>query len=119
MRNLKSALLLILALCITLSFTNCKKCKKEGPRARIINNGSQKASVQIKTSGGNTVNMNNVEPGSTSDYSSYAEGDVEFTVSAGNKLTVVSSVKMEKCFEYDIFIDNNNNVTSTATDRNN
>src|SRR3954465_15528669 len=81
---------------------SCKKCKGEDPRARIINNGSQKVNVQIKTSGGNTVNLNNVLSGSTSEYASYAAGDVEFTVSIGNKTNVVSDVHMDQCFNYDI-----------------
>lgn len=118
MKVKKIVLLLIAGLCLTLTFTQCKKCKNEDPRARIINNGLQKASVQIKTSGGNTVNTNNVESGVTSDYATYAPGDVEFTVSAGNKTTVVTSVRMETCFEYDIVIDDNNNITSKPTDRN-
>jgi hypothetical protein len=99
-------------------FGSCKKCKREDPRARIINNASQKASVQIKTSGGNTVNMNNVQPGTTSDFASYADGDVVFTVTVGNKIDVVSSVKMEECFDYDIAIDENGVVHATPTDRN-
>ena len=99
-------------------FGSCKKCKREDPRARIINNASQKASVQIKTSGGNTVNMNNVQPGSTSEFASYADGDVVFTVTVGNKIDVVTSVKMEDCYEYDIAIDENGVVHATARDRN-
>ena len=57
-----------------ITMNGCKKCKDEDPRARIINNGTQKASVQIKTSGGNTVNINNVDPSTSSAYSSYASG---------------------------------------------
>jgi hypothetical protein len=108
----------IIGLGLILSLEGCKKCKKEDPRARIINEGTQKASVQIKTSGGNTVNMNNVLPGSTSDYASYAAGDVMFTISVGNKTDVVSTVNMETCYEYDIAIDENGVVHSTPFDRN-
>jgi hypothetical protein len=115
MRNL---LMIIFGLFIIAGLSNCKKCKKEDPRARIINSGSQKASVQIQTSGGNTVNMNNVQPGSTSDFTTFAAGEVVFTVSVGNKTNVVSYVTMETCYEYDIFIDDNGVVQSTATDRN-
>jgi hypothetical protein len=118
MGKLKYLMGIIFGLCLVLSLSNCKKCKGEDPRARIINNSSQKVSVQIQTSGGNTVNMNNVLSGSTSDYSSYAPGDVVFTVSVGNKTNVVSSVKMDQCFDYDIAIDENGAVTSTPTDRN-
>jgi hypothetical protein len=118
MRIFRRLIPVLIGFVIILGMESCKKCKREDPRARIINEGSQKASVQIKTSGGNTVNMNNVLPGSTSDYASYAAGEVVFTISVGNKTDVVSSVNMETCYEYDIAIDDNGVVHSTAFDRN-
>jgi hypothetical protein len=99
------------------ALTSCKKCKGENPRARIVNNGNVVANVQIKTTGGNTENINNIEPGAESDYRSYASGDVTFTITIG-KDNVVKTVPMAQCFEYDIAIDKNNNVTSTPRDRN-
>ena len=62
----------VIALLAVTEFSSCKKCKGENPSARIVNNGTSKASVQIKTSGGNTVNLNNVDPGTSSAYASYA-----------------------------------------------
>jgi hypothetical protein len=118
MKTLRVLFPVLIALAFSIGLAACKKCKKEDPRARIINEASQKASVQIKTSGGNTVNMNNVQPGSTSDYASYAPGDVVFTVTVGNKIDVVTSVRMETCYEYDIAIDENGVVHATAFDRN-
>jgi hypothetical protein len=118
MKKITNVFAIIMVMVLTLTVGSCKKCKNEDPRARIINNASVKASVQIQTTGGNTTNMNNVMPGSTSDYSSFSAGDVVFTVSVGNKVNVVTSVKMEKCFEYDIAIDENGAVNSTAKDRN-
>lgn len=117
MRTIKILLTLSISI-LLLALSGCKKCKNEDPRARIINNGSQKASVQIKTSGGNTENLNNVQPGSVSDFTSYAEGNVEFTISVGNKTNVVSNVNMQNCYEYDIAIDENGVVHATASDRN-
>lgn len=107
----------MLALLFALSFSSCDKCDEEDPRARIINNGTQKASVQIKTSGGNTVNINNVDPGTASPYSSYAPGIVTFTIVVNN-VNYVKAVEMKDCFEYDIAIDANNTITSTPIDRN-
>lgn len=102
---------------LTITMDSCKKCRNESPRARIINNGTNKPSVQIKTSGGNTTNINNVDPGTSSDYSSYAPGLVTYTITVdGNNYE--KTVDMDECFEYDIAIDNNNNVTSTPIDRN-
>lgn len=96
---------------------SCKKdCDGENPRARIINNGTNKASVQIKTSGGNTVNINDVEAGSSSAYSSYEPGEITFTLKVEN-VDYVKSVSMANCYEYDIAIDATNNVTVTSSSR--
>ncbi len=102
-----------------LAFTtnSCKKCKNEDPRARILNNGTNKASVQIKTSGGNTVNINNIAPGTYSDYNSFAAGQITFTITVEN-IVSVKMFELGNCFDYDIAIDANNNITSVAFDRN-
>lgn len=117
MKNAKFFVMVLVAGLFTLTMNSCKKCKGEAPRARIINNGTQKASVQIQTSGGNTVNINNIEVGSTSDYSSYAAGQVTFTVKISN-VDYVKIVDMSTCYDYDIAIDASNNITSVPTDRN-
>ena len=94
-----------------------KKCKGEDPRARITNNGTQKASVQVKTSGGNTININNVDPGTSSDYASYAPGTVTFTITVNN-VNYVKTTDISSCFQYDIVIDRANVITVNGTDRN-
>ncbi len=104
-----------------IGLASCKKCRKENPRARIINNGTEVVSAHIMTSGGNTVNINNIGPGTISDYASYEEGIVEFTITignGGNTVTKYISVGMDTCFEYDIVIDANNNLSSVPRDRN-
>ena len=115
---MKKIIVFLLGVVILIGFSQCKKCKNEDPRARIINSSAQKASIQIQTSGGNTVNMNNVAPGSTSEFTDFAPGSVKFTVTVGNKIDVVSYVTMEQCFEYDVAVDDNGAVSSVATDRN-
>lgn len=111
-------MVLLALLCLSLiSLGSCHKCKGEDPAARIINNGTHKASVQIKTSGGNTVNINNVDPSTTSEYSSYAAGETTFTITVSN-IDYVTVVNMSDCFDYDIAIDQNNNITTTPIDRN-
>ncbi len=116
MKIVKFGLAVILSVFMVVTTNSCKKCKNEDPSARIINNGTNKASVQIKTSGGNTVNINNVDPGTSSPYSSYAAGQVTFTITV-NGNNYVKTVDLSQCFYYDIAIDNSNNVTSTAIDR--
>ena len=63
-KNMKIAKLLFAFVLIgaALLLTNCgKKCKGQDPQARIINNGTKNVSVQIKTTNGNTVSINNVD----------------------------------------------------------
>lgn len=111
------ALLLVIVL-----FSSCsKKCKNEAPRARILNNGTSAASVQIKTSDGNTVNINNVDPKTASPHASYAAGKITFTITvtvSGTKTDFVKDVVVSNCYDYDISIDAGNVITTTAIDRN-
>lgn len=41
---------------------------------KITNNGTQNASVQLQTFGGNTITINNVAAGASSDYANYSAG---------------------------------------------
>lgn len=113
----RSVYILVLAV-VALSFSSCKKCKGEDPISRISNNGTETCSVHIMTSGGNTVNINNIQPGEISEDKSFAPGTVDFTISIGNTGDKTVSVVMEECWEYEIVIDANNNVTSVPKDRN-
>ena len=110
----------VLLLVFSMIIVGCK-CKNEEPRARVINEGSEEISVQIMTSGGNTENINNIAPGETSEFKYYAPGEVQFTivVGEGNNATEYNeNLLMEECFEYDIILDSENNITSVPTDRN-
>lgn len=65
-----------------------------------------------------TININNVDPGTSSSYSSYAAGKITFTIIV-KSFDHVKTFDMGKCYDYDIAIDTNNNITATPTDRNN
>lgn len=117
MKNLKIVLTIVLTGLLSLTMNSCKKCKGEAPRARIVNNGTQKADVQVKTSNGNTVNINNVASGTVSSYSSYAAGQVTFTINVANT-NYVKTVDVANCYDYEIIIDASNNIAVTAIDRN-
>jgi len=106
-----------IALAIGIGFASCDNCSSEDPRARIINNGTDKASVQIQTSGGNTENINNIASGTSSDHVSYAAGDIQFTITV-DKTAYVLNTTMVECYEYDIYIDEDNSLRSVPTDRN-
>lgn len=118
MKTIKFVIAMLLISMIGLSLNSCSKCNGEDPTARIINNGTHKASVQIKTSGGNTVNINNVDPGTASPYASYAAGTVTFTITV-NVVDYVETVVLSQCFDYDISINAQNVITTTPIDRNN
>ena len=117
MKITKFLLTIIAAGFFAITLNGCKKCKDENPQAKIINNGTQKASVQIRTSGGNTVNINNVDPGTSSPYSSYAPGQIIFTIVVNNN-SYSKTVDLTTCYNYDIAIDGNNNITASPIDRN-
>jgi hypothetical protein len=118
MKKGKLLLTILFTVCVAISLNSCKKCKNEDPQAKIINNGTQKASVQIQTSGGNTVNINNIEPGASSVYTAFAQGIATFTITVSSN-NYVQTVDMAQCFYYDIAIDANNIITTTPIDRNN
>jgi hypothetical protein len=117
MKIAKSLLPALFTSLFALVASGCNKCKDENPQARITNNGTQKASVQVKTSGGNTININNVDPGTSSAYASYAPGQVTFTI-AVNNTSYVKTTDISTCYQYDIAIDRANAITVTAIDRN-
>jgi hypothetical protein len=115
---MKKVLLLLPLIVLSLAFVGCRKCRNESPRARIVNNGTDKVGVQIQTTGGNTVNINNILSGTSSEYASYAPGLVQFTIAFQVANDTSFSVMMDECWEYEIVVDANDNVSSVPTDRN-
>jgi hypothetical protein len=116
-RNPFSAFAGALLFIATVSAGCSDACDNEAPRARIVNNGSDKASVQIKTSGGSTENINNIESGTISDWRSFAAGDTEFTVVVSGSTDTLVLVTMLECYEYSININSADQVTSSALER--
>ena len=55
------------------------------PQFRITNERSDKANVQIQTTGGNTININDVASGQTTAYQSAPEGDIVVTAVIQNE----------------------------------
>ncbi|GAB3193829.1 hypothetical protein GCM10027293_00550 [Pontibacter aydingkolensis] len=108
---------MVVAIMFVAGMSSCDKCDGENPRAKVINRGSAEVSVQIKTSNGNTENINNVMPNTSSDSRSYAKGLVTFTITLG-KTELVETVQMDSCHEYDIVIDANNNISTVSRDLN-
>ncbi len=50
-------------------------CSDEPPSVRVHNQHTEKANVQIKTSNGNTINHNDVVPGTYTGYLDIVEGN--------------------------------------------
>ena len=59
-------------------------CSEEPPSFRVKNDRPTKANVQIKTVN-NTVNLNDVQPGTVTNYQDVAEGRVEITAGIQNE----------------------------------
>ena len=57
----------------------------EDPAMRVRNDRGTKANLQIKTSGGSTININDVEPNQTTGYQNVSEGLIEATASIQNE----------------------------------
>ncbi len=119
MKPLKSISMVGLSALFLLGTAACKdKCDGENPEARLVNNGTTSIDVQIKTSGGNTENINNIAKGTESAYRSFAPGQVVFTITPKGLPLVVDTVYMDHCYTYDITLNSENKVVTTATDRN-
>ncbi|MBX3008852.1 MAG: hypothetical protein KF816_12590 [Melioribacteraceae bacterium] len=68
MKKLFGLLLLIAALTTA--------CSSEPPSVRVKNEGANKANVQVKQADGNTININDVNAGSTTSYREIVEGSI-------------------------------------------
>ena len=109
---------LFISLCVCLSLISCDSCDGENPSVQVVNNGTGKADIQIKTSGGNTENMNSIEPGTTSERRAFDRGDIEFTISIqGVQDDIVYVLPANYCNDYTVTINPDNSVTSSGQER--
>lgn len=79
---MKNILAIFIGMMLILSAVGCSS---EDPQFRIRNEQLEKANVQLKTSGGNTVNINDVLTGQTTAYQSAAEGSMVATAVIQNE----------------------------------
>ena len=93
-------------------------CENENPSVQLVNNGPAKADIQIKTSGGNTENINNILPGSRSERRTFAPGDIEFTIAIqGVSDPITYDLKVFYCTDYTVTIHPDTTVTGSSTNR--
>jgi hypothetical protein len=71
--------LIALLVCLVL-FASCSTDPENPTKFRVRNDRGTDASPQVKTSTGNTINIDNVKPGATSAYQKAATGQVDVTV---------------------------------------
>jgi hypothetical protein len=108
----------IIFLCVAISFISCDSCEGENPSVQLINNGTGKADIQIKTSGGNTENINNIEPGTSSERRNFESGNIEFTISIQEvNGDVVYVLQADYCHDYTVTINPDNTVSSSGDER--
>ena len=80
---MKNILVGILSLAFIIALSGCTA--ETNPEFRIRNERSSKANVQIQTSGGNTININDVVAGQTTAYQTANEGDITVTAVIQNE----------------------------------
>ena len=80
---MKRVLFGILSIAFILSMSACSD--EADPQFRVQNERSNKANIQIQTSGGNTINLNDVQPGQGTAYQSANEGIITATAVIQNE----------------------------------
>jgi hypothetical protein len=79
---MKSIIVTVVAL---VAFSSFAGCSDSPPSVRVANQRGSKANVQIKQANGNTINHNNVESGTMSNFQGIAEGDIGVTAIIQNE----------------------------------
>lgn len=88
---MKNHIISIIAIGMLISMIGCTE---DDPQFRIRNERLTKANVQMQTSGGNTVNINDVAAGQTTEYSTVAVGLTSVTAVIQNE-SISPSVKFQ------------------------
>ncbi len=115
MKLLKRFFSFFLICLFSIHLTSCAECNNENPRARVTNTGTEEVSVQIKTTDGNTENINNIEPGKSSEFRSYETGTITFTIVLEDNQEVIETVEMDFCSEYEIIVNDDNSIITIGS----
>lgn len=111
MKSLISVLYISLLLVF---FSSCKKCNNENPSARVVNNGTAEASLQITASDGDVVAISDLGKGVISSEKSYASGSTTIVGTIENQ-QLNETVEMIECTAYDITITSENKIMVFST----
>lgn len=80
---MKNILIVIFSALFIIVLINCSD--DTDPKFRIQNDRNDKANVQLQTTGGNTININDVEPGQTTEYQVSTKGNIQATAVIQNE----------------------------------
>ena len=72
-------------ICLTFLFALVSCSEGADPNFRIRNDRADKANVQIQTSGGNTINLNDVINGTVTEYKGATKGNITVTAVIQNE----------------------------------
>lgn len=110
---MKNIIIGILSLAFIFAVIGC--AEDTNPRIRVRNERQDKANVQIQTSGGNTININEVLSGQTTEYLTVIEGMMTATaVIQKEPVSPVTNFFGEKNNNYTIIIQMGNPPTLRA-----
>ncbi len=115
--NLLKKIAPIFLITLTVLLQSCSGCDNENPTAKVSNLGTDEVSVQVKTTGGNTENLNNVPPGETSATTSYAPGEITYTIVLKGGEELVEVVTLDYCEDYTITVNSDNTISTTSNPR--
>ncbi|WP_299679660.1 hypothetical protein [uncultured Tenacibaculum sp.] len=115
--NLFKKIASIFFISLMLIMQSCSSCDNENPTARVTNQGTDDVSVQVKTSGGNTENINNIASGQSSVTTSYAPGEITYTVVLKNGTELVKKIDVNFCEDYVVIVKSDNTIDITSTPR--
>ncbi len=102
-------------LIFSLFLLGCSSCTDDPPKVLLVNNGTDKADIQIKTSGGNTENVNGINTGESSEWRTFDAGKIEFTISiSGVSEDALYTLEADLCNEYTVTIHSDNSVSSAG-----
>lgn len=99
---MKNIIVGILSLAFLIGIISCSD--EADPKFRIRNERLDKANVQIQTTGGNTININDVEAGQTTAFQTAAQGNITAKAVIQNESTPTVTFFAAKDTRYTIVI---------------
>jgi hypothetical protein len=114
---MKSVVISLSLVALLFLVNSCNKCNNDDPTARVVNNGTSAANLQITSFDGNIVSITDLEKGFISSENSYAPGTATLSGSIeGIQLT--ETLDMSECTAYDVTITSDNKIVVFSQNKN-